>query len=141
MSTSIADSDLDVKAASVDVTDEAITVDLEDGRTITVPTEWYPRLLHATQKERANFEIDEYGIVWPDVEADFSIRGILLGHRSGENPACFRYWLENRKRGKRVTVEEWFRRRVELRPTPAKRNERVGRKRLAAKQQRKQSRH
>lgn len=93
---------------SVRVTDEAITVKLKDGRTIIVPTSWYPRLLHATTRERANYEIDSVGVSWPDVEADFSIRGLLLGRKSGENPECFRFWLNARKKGRRVTVEEWL---------------------------------
>lgn len=125
MSTSIADSDLEVKATSVHVTDEAITVELEDGRTVSVPTSWYPRLLHATARERRTYEIDDYGIAWPEVEADFSIRGILLGRRSGENPACFRYWLANRKRGKRVTIEEWLRQRLALRSVGPARTDRT----------------
>jgi hypothetical protein len=108
MTSSIVDADLEVRARSVSVADRTITVNLEDGRSISVPTEWYPRLKYATPQERANYEISDYGIEWPDVEADFSIRGILLGRRSGENPACFRYWLQNRKRGKRVTVMEWL---------------------------------
>lgn len=108
MTSSIADAAFEVRARSVSVTDRTITVNLEDGRSISVPADWYPRLKHATPQERANYEISEFGIEWPDVEADFSIRGILLGRRSGENPACFRYWLQNRKRGKRVTVMEWL---------------------------------
>src|SRR5436853_3241966 len=75
-----------VKATSVRVTDDTITVELEDGRSVSVPTAWYPRLLHATPKERANHEIEEEGVIWPDVEADFSIRGLLLGRKSGESP-------------------------------------------------------
>ena len=97
-----------VKALSARVTDATITVELEDGRTISVPTAWYPRLLHATAKERANYEIGEVGIIWPDVEADFSIRGLLLGRKSGESPDCFRFWLDNRKKGKKVTVEQYL---------------------------------
>src|SRR5436309_4103924 len=103
MISSTAEDKLCVRAASVAVTDLRITVDLVDGRRISVPTAWYPRLLHATPEERANYEVDGYGVAWPEVEADFSIRGLLLGNRSGENPACFRFWLANRKRGRRVT--------------------------------------
>ena len=99
---------LDIRATGVTVTDETITVDLEDGRSVSVPTAWYPRLKHATPKERANYEILPFGVEWPDVEADFSIRGILLGHKSGESRECFKYWLDNRKKGRRVTVEEWL---------------------------------
>lgn len=97
-----------VSATSVRVTDETIAIELEDGRTVTVPTAWFPRLLHATAKERAHYEIDVAGVSWPDVEADFSIKGILLGRKSGESPECFKYWLDNRRRGRRVTVEQWL---------------------------------
>jgi hypothetical protein len=103
-----------VMATSVRVTDETITVELEDGRTISVPTAWYPRLLHATAKERANYELDGVGVVWPDVEADFSIRGILLGRKSGESPDSFKFWLDNRKKGRRVTVEQFLESRRRL---------------------------
>ena len=97
-----------VKASSVAVTDETITVDLEDGRTIVVPTKWFPRLLHATSKERTNYEIDSVGVSWPDIEADFSIRGLLLGRKSGESRQSFEFWLNARRKGKKVTVQDFF---------------------------------
>jgi hypothetical protein len=99
------------RAKSVRVTDRTITVQLSDGRTVSVPTSWYPRLLHATAKERANYEIDSVGVSWPDVEADFSIRGILLGRKSGESREGFNFWLNARRKGKKVTVEEYLERR------------------------------
>jgi len=63
------------------VTDDAISVDLFDGRTITVPLAWYPRLLHATSEQRANWRIAGagYGIHWPDIDEDLSTRGFLQG--------------------------------------------------------------
>lgn len=112
MSSSTVDAELDVRATGVTVTDETITVELDDGRTVSMPTAWCPRLLHATPQERANYEIRPLGIEWPDVEADFSIRGLLLGRKSGESPACFNYWLENRRQGRRVTVEQWLNQRL-----------------------------
>jgi hypothetical protein len=96
------------QAKSVRVTDRIITVQLTDGRTVTVPTSWYPRLLHATTKERANYEIDSVGVSWPDVEADFSIRGILLGRKSDESRESFNFWLKARRNGKTVTVEDYL---------------------------------
>ena len=65
----------------VRVTDDAISVDLFDGRTITVPLAWYPRLLHATSEQRANWRIAGagYGIHWPDIDEDLSTRGLLQG--------------------------------------------------------------
>lgn len=100
-----------IRAKSVCVTDEAITVKLEDGRAVSVPTKWYPRVKYATPAERANYEIDGYGVTWPDVEADFSIRGILLGHRSRESPASLKFWLDHRKKGRRVMFEDYLKHR------------------------------
>jgi Protein of unknown function (DUF2442) len=97
-----------VQATSVRVTDDAICVELEDGRTIKVPTAWYPRLLHATAAERENFEIDDVGIVWPGIDADFSIRGLLLGRKSGESTSSFTYWLEHRTQGRKVNIGDYI---------------------------------
>jgi hypothetical protein len=107
MTSSTIDHEPTVAATSVSVTDDAITVELEDGRTITVPTAWYPRLLYGTLSERQNYEIDSVGITWPDLDADFSIRGLLLGRKSGESPACFKFWLDARKKGKKVTLMDF----------------------------------
>ncbi len=69
------------RVMDVRVTDDAISVDLYDGRTITVPLAWYPRLLHATPAQRANWRIAGagYGIHWPDVDEDLSAKGLLQG--------------------------------------------------------------
>ena len=69
------------RVRDVQVTDDAISVDLFDGRTITVPLAWYPRLLHATPKERANWLIAGagYGIHWPDLDEDLTAQGLLQG--------------------------------------------------------------
>ena len=69
------------RVRDVRVTDDAISVDLFDGRTITVPLAWYPRLLHATSAQRANWRIAGagYGIHWPDIDEDLSTRGLLQG--------------------------------------------------------------
>jgi len=65
----------------VRVTDDVISVDLYDGRTITVPLAWYPRLLHATPVQRANWRIagGGYGIHWSDIDEDLSAQGLLQG--------------------------------------------------------------
>ena len=65
----------------VRVTDDTLSVDLFDGRTITVPLAWYPRLLHATPEQRANWRIAGagYGIHWPDLDEDLSTQGLLQG--------------------------------------------------------------
>ena len=69
------------RVMDVRVTDDAISVDLYDGRTITVPLAWYPRLLHATPSQRENWRISGagYGIHWPDVDEDLSAQGLLQG--------------------------------------------------------------
>jgi hypothetical protein len=69
------------RVRDVRVTDDDISVDLFDGRTITVPLAWYPRLLHATSEQRANWRIAGagYGIHWPDIDEDLSTQGLLRG--------------------------------------------------------------
>ena len=69
------------RVMDVRVTDDTISVDLYDGRTITVPLAWYPRLLHATRAQRANWLIAGagYGIHWPDVDEDLTAQGLLQG--------------------------------------------------------------
>ncbi len=68
-------------AQDVTVAENELSVSLRDGRTITVPLAWYPRLLHASQAQLANWEIlgNGEGIRWPDVDEDLSIAGLLRG--------------------------------------------------------------
>ncbi|MEG4167180.1 MULTISPECIES: DUF2442 domain-containing protein [unclassified Microcoleus] len=88
------------QAQNVVVTDDALTVDLSDGRTISVPLAWYPRLLHSTPKERNNWRFigGNDGIHWPDIDEDISIKNIILGKPSGESQKSFQLWLEERKK-------------------------------------------
>ncbi|MFZ1752418.1 MAG: DUF2442 domain-containing protein [Caldilineaceae bacterium] len=83
----------------VQVTDDTLSIDLEDGRTVSVPIGWYPRLAYATPDERANWKIGGagYGIHWPDLDEDLGAEGILLGKQSTESPASFEHWLQRRK--------------------------------------------
>ena len=69
------------RVKDVRLTDDSLSVDLLDGRTITVPLAWYPRLLHATPEQRANWRIagGGFGIHWPDVDEDLSTQGLLRG--------------------------------------------------------------
>lgn len=69
------------KIVNAEITDDELKVELLDGRTITVPLTWYPRLLHATPEQRANWEIAGagYGIHWADVDEDLSAEGLLRG--------------------------------------------------------------
>ena len=89
----------EARAMGVSVTEDALKVDLDDARTISVPLVWYPRLWHATPQERDNWEISGagYGIHWPDLDEDISVKGLLIGNTSGESQKSLRRWLEGRK--------------------------------------------
>ena len=88
-------------AQSVTASEEALIVDLADGRTITVPLAWFPRLTHGTPAERADWRLigRGAGIHWPDLDEDISVESLLAGRRSGETQASLRRWLEARKAG------------------------------------------
>lgn len=85
---------------NVKVTADRLIVELSDGRTITAPLTWFPRLLHGTHKERNRWRFigRGEGIHWPELDEDISIEGLLVGKRSGESQQSFARWLE--KRGK-----------------------------------------
>lgn len=97
MSTSASEFSIPV-ATNVAVSEVALSVDLSDGRTITVPVSWYPRLDHATPAERAKWELigDGHGIHWPDIDEDISVHGLIAGKPSNESQASLRRWLESR---------------------------------------------
>ena len=88
------------RAVKISVSDDTLSVDLEDGRTISAPIGWYPRLAHGTPTERANFQISGagYGIHWPDLDEDIGVEGLLLGKKSTESSESFKNWLEQRKK-------------------------------------------
>ena len=90
-----------VHAVAVSLTVEEIAVDLQDGRTIIAPLGWYPRLVHATQKERNNWRLigSGVGIHWPDLDEDISVRNLLAGQPSGESQRSLQRWLEGRTKG------------------------------------------
>ena len=73
--------DADERVKSVELTEDTLSVGLMDGRTITVPLAWYPRLLHATLTQRERWQVagGGYGIHWPDVDEDLSTEGLLRG--------------------------------------------------------------
>jgi hypothetical protein len=85
-------------AISIKVSDEWITVALEDGRSLSVPLAWYPRLVHASPEERNHWELwgNGYAIEWPDVDEHISVEGLLAGRRSGECEASINRWLATR---------------------------------------------
>lgn len=83
----------------VQVTEDTLTVDLDDGRTLSVPLAWYPRLQHATSQEKANWRLigGGQGIHWESIDEDISIQGIIAGKPSGESQSSFKKWLESRR--------------------------------------------
>ena len=91
----------EARAQRVSHTEDSLVVELVDGRTLTVPLAWYPRLAHGTSAERANWRLigEGEGIHWPDLDEDISVEGLLAGRRSGETQASLRRWLESRKAG------------------------------------------
>ena len=103
MSTSLAElTEIRLPAAqNVAVNECTLTVDLDDGRTISVPLAWYPRLVHSTMEERENWRISGagWGIQWPDLDEDISVKGLLAGNPSGESQTSFERWLQSRREG------------------------------------------
>ena len=87
-----------VKAIEVNVTEDNLVVELDDGRILSIPLTWYPRLWHGTMAERQNWRMigDGMGIHWPDLDEDISIEGLILGRRSGESQRSLNRWLEQR---------------------------------------------
>ena len=86
-------------AEDVTVTSDTLNVDLSDGRTISVPLAWFPRLLRSTQEERDNWRLigGGHGIHWEDIDEDISVEGLLTGKPSGESQASFKKWLKGRE--------------------------------------------
>ena len=97
-----------VYAKRIAVTDDALTAELDDGRTISVPLSWYPRLVHATDEERDNWELLGRGmhIRWPDLDEDLSVEGLLAGRKSGESTRSFEMWLKAKRSGLPVNIYE-----------------------------------
>ena len=80
------------------LTSNHLVVELADDRSLTVPLEWYPRLLRGSDSERHNWKIlgDGYAIEWPDLDEHIGIEGLLAGRRSGESEGSFNRWLASR---------------------------------------------
>lgn len=87
-------------ALGVSLTAESLVVDLTDGRTVSAPLAWYPRLLQGSQSERSNWRLigAGEGIHWPDLDEDISVENLLSGHPSGESQSSLTRWLEGRTR-------------------------------------------
>ena len=88
-------------AQAVTVTQDSLHVDLADGRTISVPLAWYPRLLHALADERKSWQLIGMGrgIHWEALDEDISVEGLLAGRASGESQTSLKKWLNSRSSG------------------------------------------
>jgi hypothetical protein len=85
-------------ATDVRVTAETLSVELSDGRTISAPLAWYPRLAHAAPSERRSWRLiaNGRGIHWPELDEDISVANLLAGQPSGESQTSFKKWLASR---------------------------------------------
>ena len=95
-------------AMTVEVTDDTLTAELSDGRAVSAPLSWYPRLVHATPEERQNWRFigRGEGIHWPDLDEDISVEMLLGGWPSGESQSSLKRWLEAKRAGLPVTIHE-----------------------------------
>jgi hypothetical protein len=88
-------------AVDLTVTGETLSLVLADGRSLSVPLAWYPRLAQGTQAERAHWHLlgGGYAIEWPDLDEHIGVAGVLAGRRSGESEASFKRWMASRGKG------------------------------------------
>ncbi len=95
------------RATDVSLSEDCLTVDLADGRSISVPLLWYPRLSHGNAQERGHWELigDGVGIHWPDLDEDISIEALLVGRRSGESQRSFKRWLDAKGENRPQTLD------------------------------------
>jgi Protein of unknown function (DUF2442) len=102
MSPSMAESRMAL-ATGVVVSDDTLSVDLADGRTIAAPLAWYPRLSHATAQERNSWRLiaSGRGIHWPALDEDVSVDNFLAGQPSAESQSSFKKWLAGRTKPNR----------------------------------------
>ena len=84
-------------ATTAQVNDDTLTVELSDGRTISVPVAWYPRLSHGTSEERDHWRLigNGRGLHWPDLDEDISVENLLAGQPCGESQSSFKRWLDH----------------------------------------------
>jgi hypothetical protein len=90
-------------ATHVAVSEDTLSVELADGRTIAAPLAWYPRLAHASAEERESWRLlgGGRGIHWPDLDEDISVVNLLAGQPSAESQSSFKKWLAARTRPSR----------------------------------------
>ena len=87
-------------AEHISIDEGSLMIDLVDGRSISVPLDWYPRLLHGTPQERKNWRLigRGEGIHWPDLDEDISVENVWAGRPSGESQRSLKRWLETRSK-------------------------------------------
>ncbi|REJ76510.1 MAG: DUF2442 domain-containing protein [Planctomycetota bacterium] len=87
-----------VRVATLKITDDLLIAELSDGRTISAPLSWYPRLCHGTDEEREDWRLigGGRGIHWTQLDEDISVENIVLGRPSTESQASLKRWLDNR---------------------------------------------
>ena len=109
-------------AQKVRVTTDELFVELVDGRTVSVPVQWYPRLAHGAIAERQNWQIigRGTGIHWPDLDEDIAVEDLLAGRPSGESQSSFQRWLESREllANKTYLDSSVKKRHAEISPSP-----------------------
>ena len=90
----------DVFAQSVRFSEDSMTVLLDDGRALSVPLVWYPRLLDGSEEERRHYELigRGEGIHWPELDGDISVEGLLAGRRSAESAGSLGRWKQRREK-------------------------------------------
>ena len=96
---SISANEIDIPSAeNVTITEDTLSVDLSDGRMISVLLTWFPRLLQSTPEERNNWRLigKGHGIHWGNIDEDISVEGLLAGRLSGENQSSFKKWQDSR---------------------------------------------
>ncbi len=89
---------LEIRAHNVEIDQDSLKVDLVDGRSVSVPLAWYPRLMHGTHDQRSNWRLigAGEGLHWPDLDEDISVENLLAGKPSGESHRSLKRWLAER---------------------------------------------
>ncbi len=95
-----------INVEDIEVSEDTLTVELSDGRSLRVPLAWYPRLYYGTLLERKNWRLigQGVGIHWPELDEDLSVEGLLLGKKSTESQASLARWLEKRRVIQRIAA-------------------------------------
>jgi hypothetical protein len=90
-------------ARHVEITEDTLSVELADGRTIAAPLAWYPRLAHGSAQERESWRLlgGGRGIHWPELDEDISVANLLAGQPSAESQSSFKKWLADRAKPRR----------------------------------------